>query len=515
MYHSKLKTGNTLAFFFLLITSLIFRVVFSATHISFGQDVARDAWLIEQRISQQNLIVDYGPKASVGNFYLPPLYYQLHVLFSLVTSNDPLTMKWIITLVEALSPVLLFLILQKLFDTRLALLTSLLYIIAPTPLQYGTTPWNPNMIPFFSLLLLYSGIQIIHYHKFWFIPVFCLSFITAFQFHYQSAVLVVFFVFIGLYSIQKYSIKKIFSYWAMGLLLTVITLLPYGIAEYRSQFKNTKAIINYFTSEHSQYFERVSKPEYVLTYFPKFFDRVMLSKESYHSIIGICLYVGGTFVLLVRYRKTKSITHLLVLFYFFSVVLMLRIFKGDKLDYYMSTLYFIPFVLLASVLSTSKSKFVIGSIFGLLFFSLGIHLSQWRSYNDLVSLKNTIEFIQSTSPTQNVRFIFHDDDFVNSIYFGVNSYSSLTIDKYSSTIIDICNNRDVCVWDTLPASKHSLAYSKVGLFKSDSQYRQLSYRYGTVPFQTVIGSINNPNVLLDTTGFNYQGERGSDFLMEY
>ncbi len=110
MYHSKLKTGNTLAVFFLLFFSLIFRFVFSATHISFGQDIARDAWLIEQRINQKNLIVDYGPKASVGNFYLPPLYYQLHVLFSLVTNNNPLTMKWVITFVEALSPVLLFLI---------------------------------------------------------------------------------------------------------------------------------------------------------------------------------------------------------------------------------------------------------------------------------------------------------------------------------------------------------------------------------------------------------------------
>lgn len=515
MYHSKLKTGNTLAVFFLLFFSLIFRFVFSATHISFGQDVARDAWLIEQRINQGNLIVDYGPKASVGNFYLPPLYYQLHVFFSLLTNNDPLTMKWVITFVEALSPVLLFLILRQIFDSKLALLTGLLYIIAPIPLQYGTTAWNPNMIPFFSLLFLYSGIQIMKYQKFWFVPIFCLACITAFQFHYQSAVLVLFFVFIALYSIQKFTLRRIVSYWAVGLLVIILTLLPYGIAEYRSQFKNTKAIIDYFSSEHSQYFERVSKPTYILTYFPKFFDRVMLSKETYHSIIGICLYFGGSLVLLIRYRKTKNIANLFILFYFFSIVLMLRVFKGDKLDYYLSTLYFIPFILLASVLSITKSNVVTGSIFGLMFFSLGIHLSQWYKYDDLASLKESVAYLQSTVPTQNVRFIFHDDDFVNSMYFGVNKFSTLTLDKNSSTIIDICNNRDVCVWDTTPASKHSLANSKVGFFKSDSQYQQLSYRYGKVPFQIIIGSIKNPSVLLDTTGFNYQGERGSDFLMEY
>ena len=515
MYHSKHKCGNTLAVVFLLIASLGFRFVFSATHIAFGQDIARDNWLIQQRIENQTLIVDYGPKASVGNFYLPPLYYQIHVVFSLISHNDPLTMKWVITFIEALSPVILFLVLKELFNTRLAVLSSLVYIVAPIPLQYGTTAWNPNMIPFLSLLILYSSIQVIKHKRFWYIPVACVTFITAFQFHYQAMVLFPFLVIIFIYTTRVLDVKNLCKYWLFGVLLMFVTLLPYFAAELQNNFQNTSAIITYFSQEHAQYYERISKPTYIATFFPQFFDRVLFGKETYHSIIGLCIYFGGIFTLLHSYHRSKRFETILILMYFLSIMLMLRVFKGDKLDYYLSTLYFMPFILLTSLFEAIKSKFVIGSFFGLLVFSLGIHLSQWRSYDDFTGLRQTMEYIQQNTPDKSVRLLFHDDDFVNTVFYGINIFTSLKIDSNSTTTIDICNNKDVCAWDSRPDSKHSLAYSQIAQFKADAQFTQLSHRFGNVPFQVIIGRIANPATILNTTGFMYQGEQGSDFLMSY
>lgn len=513
MYHSKLKTSNTLVVIFILILSLSTRLIFSATHVSFGQDVARDSWLMSQRIKSDQMVVDYGPKVGIGNFYLPPLYYQIHVIFSLLTNNDPLVMKWVVTLVEAFSPLLLFLIIKELSGVKLATLSSLLYIVAPIPIQYGTTAWNPNMIPFFSLVMVYSSIRLVKYQQLWFIPIICLSFIIAIQFHYQAAVLLPLLGFCFIYSIKHYYSKRLLHVWTIGIIIMMLILLPYFYAEITSNFSNTQAIVVYFTQEHSRYFERISKPTYVLTYFPAFFNRVLFGKETFHSIFGLCIYFGGIISLIAHYRKTKNSALLILLFYFFSIFLMLRVFRGDKLDYFLSTLYFIPFVFLASLMSAIRSKFVIMSLFGLMFFSLGIYISQLDTYNDLIGLKNTVEYIQAKSPDKNIRFIFHDDDFINNVFFGVNQYSTLIIDETAPTVVDICNNRDTCPWDNLPACRHSLAYSKVALFKLDSQYQQQSHRFGQVPFQVIIGTIGSTSAILDTNGYIYQGESGSDFLI--
>ena len=168
---------------------------------------------------------------------------------------------------------------------------------------------------------------------------------------------------------------------------------------------------------------------------------------------------------------------------------------------------------LACLLSAIRSKLVILSLFGLMFFSSGIYVSQWYTYDDLTELQNTIEFIQEKSPSQNIRFIFHDDDFINNVFFGIKQYTNLTIDQSAITVVDICNNRDACAWDSYPACRHSLAYSKVALFKLDAKYQQLSHRFGKVPFQVIIGTIGNSDATLDTTGYIYQGESGSDFLI--
>lgn len=514
MYHSKLKTSNTLVVLLILILSLSTRLIFSSTHISFGQDVARDSWLMSQRIKFDQIIVDYGPKVGIGNFYLPPLYYQIHLIFSLLTDNDPLVMKWVVTVFEALSPVLLFLIIKDLFGIKLATLSSLLYIVAPIPLQYGTTAWNPNMIPFFSLLMVYSFIRVVKNRQLWFIPIACFSFIVAFQFHYQASVLLPLLAFCFIYSIKNNFSQRLLLFWASGIIIMSLILLPYFYAEITSNFSNSRAILTYFSQEHSRYFERISKPTYVFTYFPAFFDRVLFGKETLYSIFGLSIYFGGIFSLIAHYRKTKNLSLLIILFYFFSIFIMLRVFRGDKLDYFFSTLFFLPFVFLASLMSAIRSKFVILSIFGLMFFSSGIYISQWHSYNDLAELQSTIEFIQAKSPAQNIRFIFHDDDFINNVFFGIQQYSTLTIDQTATAVVDICNNREICAWDNFLACRHSLAYSKVALFKLDSQYQQQSHRFGKVPFQVIIGTIGNSDATLDTTGYIYQGESGSDFLIE-
>lgn len=256
MYHTKLFSSATLPVVILLLVSLLLRGAYSISHISFGQDIARDSWLIQQMINQNDLIAEYGPKASVGNFYLPPLYYQLHVVFSFIFQNHPLIMKWVITIVESFSPVVLFLILRDYVSKQYAFGIASLAIIAHAPLQYGTMAWNPNMIPFLSLSILYSGIQLMSHQRKQFalaLPILALS---AFQLHYQGAVLFLFTFILLVWSLFRYK-QAVLRFWIIGILLALVSITPYFVAEIQSNFNNTRSISNFFSQEHT-----LSSPRY-------------------------------------------------------------------------------------------------------------------------------------------------------------------------------------------------------------------------------------------------------------
>ena len=127
----------------------------------------------------------------------------------------------------------------------------------------------------FSTLALYSWLRIIFSIKqntnkkpTWEPIVGILSVAIAVHFHYQAVIIIPFALFISVYSFIKQ--KGTRKYWITGFSIAFLTLIPYLIGEIENNWKNTLSIINYFTGEHSRYYDRVSKPAYFLTFLPSF-----------------------------------------------------------------------------------------------------------------------------------------------------------------------------------------------------------------------------------------------------
>src|SRR5258708_15995136 len=110
--------------------SFSIRSLHGLEYVTFGQDQARDAYIMSQYKEERRVIINYGPKASVANFYLPPFYYQLHNIVSWFSGENPLVMQWVIILVESFTPVILFLWLRMIVYEKSALLGSLLYVVS-------------------------------------------------------------------------------------------------------------------------------------------------------------------------------------------------------------------------------------------------------------------------------------------------------------------------------------------------------------------------------------------------
>lgn len=509
---------------FIIFISLSFRFYYSVTHIAFGQDIARDLLIIENFKDQGKTLIGYGPKASVGNFYLPPFYYQLHYLLSNISNFHPFTMKYFITFVESFTPLILYLILVKYFSKKISLISSVLFIFSVLPTTFGTWAWNPSMIPFTSSLALLLWLNYILNNKPINIIYALLLTTISFQLHYQAFVLFPFCFFVFLWSIKNR--KQDFKFWLIGILISLLTLLPYLYQEYLDNFTNTKNILSYFTSEHSKYYDRISKPDYLINFFPKFFDKLLFNKHIFHEIVGRISFYLGMLILSIRTfiefkNKTKLKKHFWLFLYFISIFIMLRAYKGDKVEYYLSTLFILPFILI-SLIFNQINKIMNKSLHLCLLFSLiisfftGLNIAQNTPSNDFLLLKKTFQKINELEVNK-ARIQFHNDDFINVFAYGLKHFTNIILDKNSLTIIDVCNQKDICTylpWKFIPYSCLDNIYYT---YSSEIKHFANSYQFireirGNMPYQISISKVSNiPNINYKLP-HNY--EYGNDLLLD-
>ncbi|MDA1079243.1 MAG: glycosyltransferase family 39 protein [bacterium] len=401
-----------------------------------SQDLSRDLYLIEEFRESGQWLISYGPKASVGNFYLPPFYYQLYiVVHSLFPS--PISMTIVITLIKSLTPVLVYLLCKSLLSKKAAVVAAVVAACSPLAVIFGSFSWNPNMVPFFSLLSLLLLMKYQQKLKWEFLVLSLISFMIAFQLHYQATVLTPVFVILALKQIFYQQFRP--NHWIIGALVAMLLMVPYAIAEVGSNYQNSKAVYNFVTEEHSRYFDRISKPYFVLTFVPAFFERVVLGNNTDYFWLGRFLLFFGLPVLIVHSYKRRQFLPFL---YFLSILFMLRIYKGDKVDYYMSTLFVLPSLLLAAVFHWKKYVALPLIFYTLL--SSGVYLGKIERVNDLKEIEAVLALLEQELPNRRARFILHDDDFANTIAY-VMKKANIRIDQNSLVIVDVCKKDQPCI----------------------------------------------------------------------
>lgn len=469
------------------IFSLIIRLFYGSNYVTFSQDVARDNLIITKYQESKTYIVGYGPKASVYDFYLPPFYYQLHLIASLLTDNYPLVMKYLITIVESITPVILFAILVRILPIWKSYLLSLIYLFSSLVLSISVNAWNPNMIPFFSSLALLSWVKVTLDRSWQWIVVGILATTLAIQLHYQAVVLVPFVIFINIWLFLNN--KKIWKYILIGIFLSFLTMLPYLLIEINNEWHNTKQIINYFSLEHRLYFDQVSKINYLISFIPSFLQRVLMGYH-YNLLIGRLIFVAGILFILVDAIKKKKIS-LLLGFYFLTILFMLRVYKGDKLDYYMSTLFILPPILLAYIWKYLKNKVYVIGIFILLIYS-GIYLGKSGQFNDLAVMGNEQQQIKEIVADKQFRILFHNDDQINKYAYILNNINSLD-QKNGKYVLEVCDNLSECKPQKRSICIHNRGYSYANMlrntFRSELVYYNPQSRFVLSYFQDTINPL--------------------------
>jgi hypothetical protein len=160
----KIKQEKKLATIFGVI---IFVGIFLRTYnfhdwMRFSEDQARDAGIISAAIENKAPLPLLGPNAGATKFLLGPMYYYLSYISARIFGNNPVAMAYPSLFSSILAIPLLFLFLREYFEEKMSLALMAIMSVSYFLVISSRFSSNPNLVPFFLLLCLYSLLKILN-----------------------------------------------------------------------------------------------------------------------------------------------------------------------------------------------------------------------------------------------------------------------------------------------------------------------------------------------------------------
>ena len=237
----------------ILIIAGFLRLYKISAYMTFLGDEGRDV-LVAYNILHGHLTF-LGPTASVGGFFLGPIYYYFMAPFLFLFGYDPVGPAVMVALFGVATVWLIYKIGSEFFGQFAGLIAAALYTVSPLTIAYARSSWNPNLMPFFSLLtmcLLYKGISKKNFFLLFFSGVF---YGIAIQLHYLELFLGVAIVIYVLFQKFLPPGKKIIASLDIVIDLSkkylvvffgfLIGFSPFLAFEIRHNFPNITSIINF------------------------------------------------------------------------------------------------------------------------------------------------------------------------------------------------------------------------------------------------------------------------------
>lgn len=437
----------------ILLAASFLRLYKISDYMTFLGDEGRDA-IVAKDILHGHLTL-LGPRASAGDFFLGPIYYYMMAPFLLLTNFDPVGPAIMIALFGIATVFLVYYVGLKFFNARAGLTAAALYAISPLVIAYSRSSWNPNPMPFFSLLMLYYlYLAVKNQSKKIFIVVGLLLGI-AMQLHYLTtflAVIIFFFVLLGEPLIER---KKLITKYAIHYVGIfggfLVTFLPFLAFEARHGFVNTLTILKFIFTDNTtkSYIPHHSFIGNLTDVFLRIFGRLttnfpssdFLKTYSQNELLIwqlLTVILAGCSIAALFYAKGRLKILLLMLWLFLGVFLF-GIYKKDIYDYYLGFLFPLPFLLIGNLLSTLSEKlhpknFGLLLGFGILSILILVNLLgfPFRSPGNRQKdqAKNIAEYVLSKTGGQPFNFALMTDgnsDHLYRYFFDVENRSPVTI----------------------------------------------------------------------------------------
>ena len=367
----KKYNGQNLFLTLIIILATFLRLYRIEDYMTFLGDQGRDV-LIVYNILHGHLTL-LGPTSSVGGFFLGPIYYYFMAPFLWLFNYNPVGPAVMIALVGSLTVWLVYKFTSEFFNSKIGLIAATIYAISPVVVSYSRFSWNPNPMPFVSLLILYILYRNSLKNSLKKLLSIGLLLGIAMQLHYLATFLTVIifaYVFLSEFVLSKtkllnliLSVFKKYLFILAGFIVGWSPFLAFEIRHGFLDFKNifafvlhsgdTGASANYFQIINDVFFRLFSR---LIFAFP---DLNQISKFTpavidLWTLAVLAVALLSTFLLfwgLYKSLKTKSKEinkYLLLSCWFVIAILLFGFYKKSIYDYYFAFIFPLPFIMVGN-----------------------------------------------------------------------------------------------------------------------------------------------------------------------
>jgi 4-amino-4-deoxy-L-arabinose transferase-like glycosyltransferase len=353
----------------IILLGALLRIYRIRDYIVFLGDEGRDA-LVVWNILHGHLTL-LGPTASVGGFFLGPIYYYMMAPFLLLSRFDPVGPAVMVALFGLATIYLIYRLSYEFFGKKAAIISSLLYATAPIIVNFSRSSWNPNVMPFFSLATLYAlyKAEVKNNSKLFVLTGFLFG--ITMQLHYLATFLgTVMFFYLLASSIYFKKYKELVKKYALMFAGFLVGFSPFLLFEARHNFTNTSNVIRFVlesgdTGAGGKFFS-------IITFvFTRLFGGITfnfpLPGNFYMfdpNLIKIWFIAFSLFSLaslayfLFRFKKDMDWhKYSLIFLWGFLGIVMFGFYKKPIYDYYLGFLFPFPFLIIGIFLAwLAKSK---------------------------------------------------------------------------------------------------------------------------------------------------------------
>ena len=453
---------ESLVLMLFLLLGLFLRLYRIDEYLTFLGDEGRDARIIRDLLHGN--LVFIGPQTSIGNMYLGPLYYYLVAPALFFSRLNPVGPAVMVSLISVLTIFLTYLIARSWFGQRVALLSLIYFSISPVAIIYGRSSWNPNPMPLFSLIFVYSIYQSVIKGKFQFLLLSGVSLAFALQMHYLGLILLPFAIFwLGLLFLviknkHKYLLDLRISI-LRSLLVFLALMSPLVLFDLKHSFANFRAVSAFFSDRQTTVNLNPVRSDRFVPVVRQITSDLLLGQNDYLAPT-ISLVLISMFLVL-PFKKSNQLPFWILYTWLFFGVLCLSLYKQHVYAHYFGFLYPAIYIFISlTIVALLESKFFYKLLGLFLLCSTLYYLVKSSPFlfnpnNQLHRTEQAVDSIIAKSDNQSFNFgLIAKQNYDESYrYFFENKKSKFVRGEESITsqLFVICEDSDKCQPEGNPA----------------------------------------------------------------
>lgn len=432
----KSKYFSLLLLIIILAVGAFFRFYKIREYMTFLGDEGRDMLVVKRMIIDHKFTL-LGPITSVGSMYMGPIYYYFMAPFLWIWQFDPVGPSVMVGLFSLMTIFLVYRLGKDFFHPSIGMLSAFLYAISKLTVIYGHSSWNPNIVPFFALLIIYCLLHVVVRKKYYFLPIAFFSLGILIQLHYVT--LMFFPIIFCVLALIRFRIPL--RYYLSSTITFIVSYSPFLLFELRHNFVNLHSVWRFIWEQ------KRSTPVTVFSFFNTVFDtlvrifwRIVVIENAELTklfIIGVIAVIG-----FIWYKQEKNKERLLamkvVLIWLTVGIISFGLYQGMIYDYYYGSLFPVPIILTSLMLYTLWNIKYTGKIiavitlFLIVFFNIKNSPLAIGPNNMLKNTETIARFVDDKTGNKPYNFALiaiHNSDHAYRYFLEISGHPPVTIEN--------------------------------------------------------------------------------------